>query len=160
MRIKYLLFGMMMLCSVGVRAQDDNNAHAQLNAADEKIAELRAKIAEMKEQSRPILPITILFSAGKAVIDNTQTTALGMIAGYIKKNPGIKILIKGYTSTEKKDMINPDLSGLRANTIKNELIDKYGVDASALEAKGMGATDKLYGELEFNRVVTFSDMSK
>ena len=38
---------MMMLCSVGVRAQDDNNAHAQLNAADEKIAELRAKIAEM-----------------------------------------------------------------------------------------------------------------
>ena len=33
-------------------------------------------------------------------------------------------------------------------------------DASALEAKGMGATDKLYGELEFNRVVTFSDMSK
>ena len=83
-----------------------------------------------------------------------------MIAGYIKKNPGIKILIKGYTSTEKKDMINPDLSGLRANTIKNELIDKYGVDASALEAKGMGATDKLYGELEFNRVVTFSDMSK
>ena len=58
-----------------------------------KIAELRAKIAEMKEQNRPILPITIPFSAGKAV--NTQTTALGMIAGYIKKNPGIKILIKG-----------------------------------------------------------------
>ncbi len=160
MRKNQLLLVIMMLCSIGAMAQNNNTVDAQLSAADKKIVELRAKIAELKEQNRPVLPITVLFNIGKATIDDTQTASVEMIADYIKKHPGVKIQIRGYMSTEKEDMANPELGSLRANTVKNELITAYGIDASQLTAKGMGATDKLYNDVEFNRVVTFADTSK
>jgi hypothetical protein len=34
------------------------------------------------------------------------------------------------------------------------------VSADRLEVKGMGATDELFDEIDFNRVATFTDLSK
>jgi outer membrane protein OmpA-like peptidoglycan-associated protein len=44
--------------------------------------------------------------------------------------------------------------------VKNALVKRYGVAASRLEVKGMGATDELFDEVDFNRVATFTDTTK
>ena len=45
----------------------------------------------------------------------------------------------------------------RANAVKNILVKTYKISAKRLQAKGMGATDKLFKQVEFNRVATFND---
>ena len=39
------------------------------------------------------------------------------------------------------------------------LVKTYKIDANRLTTKGMGATDKLFKQVEFNRVATFNDSS-
>ena len=41
--------------------------------------------------------------------------------------------------------------------LKNILVKTYKISANRLQAKGMGATDKLFKQVEFNRVATFND---
>ena len=43
--------------------------------------------------------------------------------------------------------------------LKNVLVKKYKIAADRLTTKGMGATDKLFKQVEFNRVSTFNDNS-
>ena len=37
------------------------------------------------------------------------------------------------------------------------LVSKYKISADRLTAIGMGVTDKLFSEIDFNRVATFND---
>lgn len=49
------------------------------------------------------------------------------------------------------------LSQARANAVKKALVKRYNISADRIEAKGMGATNKLSERVEFNRVATFSN---
>ncbi|MDD6940726.1 MAG: OmpA family protein, partial [Prevotella stercorea] len=40
------------------------------------------------------------------------------------------------------------------------LVKKYKISANRLKTTGMGATDKLFEQVEFNRVATFNDSTK
>jgi outer membrane protein OmpA-like peptidoglycan-associated protein len=44
--------------------------------------------------------------------------------------------------------------------VKDALVSRYGIAASRLTIQGMGATDELFDEIDFNRVATFTDLSK
>ena len=56
--------------------------------------------------------------------------------------------------------VNQRLSQARADAVKNVLVKKHKIAASRLTATGMGATDELFDEVEFNRVATFNDTAK
>jgi outer membrane protein OmpA-like peptidoglycan-associated protein len=56
--------------------------------------------------------------------------------------------------------LNQKLSEARATSVKNALVSRYGISASRLTTQGMGATDELFDEVDFNRVATFTDTSK
>ena len=103
---------------------------------------------------------TVIFRQGKSVIDPAQYAPIEMIAQYMRKHRGAKIEIRGYASPEGSKEINQKLSEDRAEAVKMALIKKYKISGSRLTTKGMGATDKLFEEVEFNRVATFNDGSE
>ena len=114
----------------------------------------------MKPATATNLQPTVLFRQGKSVIDPAQYAPIELIATYMKNNPSAKVEIKGYASPEGSAELNQKLSEKRAEVVKNALIKKYKIAANRLSAKGCGATDKLFEQVEFNRVATFNDTTK
>ena len=132
------------------------------------IAELEKKLAIASRQKPPVivkkdenvLQPTVIFRQGKSTIDAAQYASVSMIATYMKNHRDARILIKGYASPEGSKELNQKLSEARANAVKDALVKRYGVSASRLMVRGMGATDELFDEVDFNRVVTFTDVTK
>ena len=78
----------------------------------------------------------------------------------MKNHKDAKVEIKGYASPEGSKEINEKISIARAEAVKQALVKKYKISADRLKATGMGATDKLFEQVEFNRVATFNDITK
>lgn len=107
-----------------------------------------------------VLQPTVIFGQGKSTIDAAQMASVAMVAKYMKNHKDAKLLIKGYASPEGSVELNQKLSEARANAVKQALVSRYGIAASRLETKGMGATGELFEEVDFNRVATFTDTTK
>lgn len=140
---------------------DLNNKDAQLSAKDKEIADLKNQLANQPKYVKPAtatnLQPTVLFRQGKAVVDKSQMPNIELIAQYMKNHADAKVEIKGYASPEGNKEFNQALSQKRADAVKNVLVKKYKIAADRLTTKGMGATDKLFKQVEFNRVSTFND---
>lgn len=144
-----------------------NDKDAQLAAKDRKIGDLQDALDVCNKKPKYVKPATatnlqptVIFRQGKSVIDPAQYAPIEMIAQYMRKHRGAKIEIRGYASPEGSKEINQKLSEDRAEAVKMALIKKYKISGNRLTTKGMGATDKLFEEVEFNRVATFNDGSK
>jgi outer membrane protein OmpA-like peptidoglycan-associated protein len=107
-----------------------------------------------------VLQPTVIFGLGKSTVDAAQMASVAMIAKYMKNHPESRLLIKGFASPEGDPELNQRLSEKRAQSVKDVLVSRYGVSADRLEIKGMGATDELFDEVDFNRVATFTDLTK
>ena len=59
----------------------------------------------------------------------------------MKKYPGAKIRLDGYTDSIGTDEYNMKLSGRRAAAVKNHLIKEAGVSSSKITAVGHGKAD-------------------
>ena len=143
---------------------DLNDMDAQLSAKDKQIKDLQNALDECNKKPKYVKPATatnlqptVLFRQGKAVVDKSQMPNIELIAQYMKNHPEAKVEIKGYASPEGNKDFNQALSQKRADAVKNVLVKKYKIAADRLTTKGMGATDKLFKQVEFNRVSTFND---
>jgi len=143
---------------------DLNDKDAQLSAKDKQIKDLQNALDECNKKPKYEKPATatnlqptVLFRQSKAVVDKSQMPNIELIAQYMKNHPEAKVEIKGYASPEGNKEFNQALSQKRADAVKNVLVKKYKIAADRLTAKGMGATDKLFKQVEFNRVSTFND---
>lgn len=148
----------------GLRGDLDaaNNANAQKDA---QIAQLKKALADC--ENKPVveakvanLQPTVVFRQGKSVVDKSQEANVEMIAKYMKNNKDAKVKISGYASPEGNAELNQKLSEQRAAAVKDLLVKKYKIAADRLETEGLGATDKLFDEVEFNRVAIFNDTTK
>ena len=145
---------------------DLNDKDAQLSAKDKQIKDLQNALDECNKKPKYVKPATatnlqptVLFRQGKAVVDKSQMPNIELIAQYMKNHADAKVEIKGYASPEGNKDFNQALSQKRADAVKNVLVKKYKIAADRLTTKGMGATDKLFKQVEFNRVSTFNDNS-
>jgi hypothetical protein len=83
----------------------------------------------------------IQFEYNKAVIKPESFDLMNEIGATIKKNPQIKkIGIEGHASSEGDAKHNLKLSDERAKAVMAYIVEKGGVDAARLEAKGFGST--------------------
>lgn len=146
---------------------DVDKAKKEAAAANAKAADLQKKLSAC--EGRPVnvveskaanLQPSVVFGQGKSVVENSQMANVQMIANYMKKNPDAKIKISGYASPEGSAELNQKLSEKRAAAVKDVLVKKYKIAADRLETEGLGATDKLFDEVEFNRVALFNDTTK
>ena len=148
----------------------DNSAKdGQLSAKDQQIADLKAKLAACearptatvveKKVETTLQPI-VIFRQGKSTIEPAQYASIEMIAKYMKNHPESIVKVQGYASPEGNAELNQKLSEQRAEVVKNALIKKYKIAASRITTEGLGATDKLSDEIDFNRVAMFIDTTK
>lgn len=83
----------------------------------------------------------IQFAVNRAVILPESDSLLEEIGTAIKKHPEIRrIAIGGHASAEGSAHRNAVLSDARARAVMKHLVEREGVSASILEAKGFGAT--------------------
>ena len=143
---------------------DLNNKDSQLSAKDKQIKDLQNALDECNKKPKYVKPATatnlqptVLFQQGKSNVEKSQMPNIELIAQYMKNHPEANIEIKGYASPEGPKELNQKLSEKRAEAVKNVLVKKYKIAADRLTTKGMGATDKLFKQVEFNRVSTFND---
>ncbi len=146
---------------------DLNGKDSELSAKDKQIADLQNALDECNKKPKYVKPETatnlqptVLFGQGKSTIDPAQYAPIELIANYMKNHKDAKVEIKGYASPEGSKELNQKLSEARAEAVKNALVKKYKISADRLSTKGMGATDKLFEQVEFNRVATFNDNAK
>lgn len=131
-----------------------------LEAAKKVKAPVVNKVTKVVTVNNNVLQPTVIFGQGKSSVDAAQMASVAMVAKYMKNHPESKILIKGYASPEGNPELNQKLSVARAQSVKDALVSRYGIAASRLTIQGMGATDELFDELDFNRVATFTDTTK
>ncbi len=81
----------------------------------------------------------ILYDYNSDALKEKSKFILREFARYLKNNESITISIQGHTDSDGDDAKNLDLSDRRAKGVKAYLIS-LGIDASRLEAKGMGET--------------------
>jgi outer membrane protein OmpA-like peptidoglycan-associated protein len=82
----------------------------------------------------------ILFDVNSDKLKPESAPSLKEIAAVLKDNPTLRVKISGHTDSDGADDQNLDLSKRRAESVKNELVKVYSIDASRLEAEGKGET--------------------
>ena len=144
----------------------DEQNKKNLSAKDSEINNLKQALQECQNKPAPKaatatnLQPTVIFRQGKTTVDPAQVASIELIANYMKNHKDAKVEIKGFASPEGSKEINERISQQRADAVKNILVKKYKISADRLTATGMGATDKLFEQVEFNRVATFNDVTK
>lgn len=146
---------------------DVDAAKAAAAAKDAKIAELQKALNDCQNKPAPVvekkaanLQPSVVFAQGKSVVQKSQLANIEMIAKYMQNNKGSKVKISGYASPEGSKEFNQKLSEKRAEAVKTILVKKYKIAADRIETEGLGATDKLFDQVEFNRVALFNDTTK
>lgn len=94
----------------------------------------------------------VSFRQGQSRVEAQQLSNIENIANYMKKCPEVKLDIKGYASPEGNANFNQKLSERRANTVKEILVNRYGIEADRITAQGMGVGDK-FSKPEMNRAI-------
>lgn len=120
----------------------------------------------IKEVEKPVvveankLAPVVIFRQGKSVIDASQRPSVDMIATYMKNHPESKVTINGYASPEGPADLNQRLSEARAKAVYDMLVNTYKISPSRLTYKGLGITDELFSENDWNRVAVFLEDAK
>jgi OOP family OmpA-OmpF porin len=93
-----------------------------------------------KEPTKEELTIVlnIEFDTDKSVIKPAYEPEVAKVAEFMKKYPQVKGVIEGHTDNIGSKPYNDKLSLRRANAVKKQLVDKYGIDASRLSTAGYG----------------------
>lgn len=116
------------------------------------------KTTTIKEQTQ-LAPV-VIFQQGRSTVDASQKPSVAMIATYMKNHPNSKVTINGYASPEGNPELNQKLSNARAKAVYDMLVNTYKISPNRLSYKGLGVTDELFDENDWNRVATFIEDSK
>ena len=88
------------------------------------------------------MTIHVNFDFDKSTIRKADDADLQKAIDFIKKYPGSKVSLVGYTDSIGTPQYNQKLSERRAAAVKNYLA-AHGVDASRIEASGRGENDPI-----------------
>ena len=81
----------------------------------------------------------VSFEFNASSLETTSSTQLDKLVVFLQRNPNMKILVKGHTSSEGSDDYNMKLSESRAQSVVNYVTSK-NINADRLSFKGMGET--------------------
>jgi outer membrane protein OmpA-like peptidoglycan-associated protein len=86
------------------------------------------------------ITLSIEFDSGKAAIKPQYDDQIKKVADFMKTYPEANAVIEGFTDNVGKEASNVRLSTKRAESVRTELIKKFGIPASRLTAKGFGSS--------------------
>lgn len=138
---------------------ENANLKAENAKLKKALSDCENKPAQTDMKAANLQP-SVVFAQGKSIVEKSQMPNVEMIAKYMKSNPDANIKISGYASPEGPKAFNQKLSERRAAAVKDILVKKYNIAADRIETEGLGATDKIFDEVEFNRVAIFNNTGK
>lgn len=105
------------------------------------------------------ISLNINFASNSSNIEQSEFTDIEKVAMFLKKYGDVSTVIEGHTDDRGSESYNQQLSQSRANAVRNVLIERYGIAASRITAKGYGesnpiaSNDTKAGRLANRRVV-------
>ena len=78
------------------------------------------------------------FDSNKAVVKEKYHDDIKRVADFMKEFPDTTAEIGGHTDSTASNAYNQKLSEKRANSVRQYIIDKFGIDGSRITAKGYG----------------------
>jgi OOP family OmpA-OmpF porin len=114
--------------------------------AEEPVVTKEAVVAPSPVAEKPLpekitIALNVEFDTAKAVVKKKYHNDIKKVADFMKEYPGTTAVIEGYTDNVDK-FNNPEnnikLSQARADSVRQYLIDNFGIDASLITAVGYG----------------------
>lgn len=102
-----------------------------------KITDLR--VEETATLIRAQVPADVLFDFNRAEIKAEAESALGQVAVLIRGGGKGKVRIEGHTDSKGTDAQNQRLSHQRAESVRNWLVQRGGIDRARLTALGIAS---------------------
>lgn len=90
------------------------------------------------KEEKASIKLNIEFASGKTNVAPMYRTQLGEMADFLKANPGTTVVIEGHTDNTGSAALNTKLSQARADSVRQALINEFGIDSRRLSAKGYG----------------------
>lgn len=103
-----------------------------------RFAEGGKTLKEQLDEDGKIVTHGILFDSGSAKIKAESFKTLSDIGGLLTDSPSLRISIEGHTDSDGTDAANLTLSQNRAESVKAYLVANHKIEASRMEAKGLG----------------------
>lgn len=88
-------------------------------------------------------PLSVNFATNSSVVASRYFREIEKLSKIVKKNPEVKVVLEGHTSTLGTAIYNKFLAQRRAQAIKKILIEKYGIAPSRIVTIGYGFTHLL-----------------
>lgn len=80
----------------------------------------------------------LTFPTGSATLNGADHASLASLAGILNSKPDLHVALVGHTDTKGAMEANLRLSKARAEAVKQQLIDVYGVSPDQVAAEGVG----------------------
>ena len=128
--------------------KNTNNGNAEDSEALKNIKENQTNLYGM--------PFSIQYAIDQYRVPAKEREKLEAVAQIMNSDKSVKYVITGFCDATGSDEYNQTLSEKRANTVKDELVNKYGVSADQLTVMGYGKA-KPFGDAKYsiNRRVSF-----
>ena len=91
-------------------------------------------------QEKVTIALNVEFDTNKAIVKDKYYDEIKRVADFMKEFPDKTCEIGGHTDNIASAAYNQKLSEKRANSVRQYLIDKFGIDGSRLTAAGYGLT--------------------
>ncbi len=131
--LKYLRFNL-----YGLEDGTENLYIANLKIAKGGVDLRRKLLSEGKVSTN-----AILFDSGKATIKPQSLGVVRQISQVLMQDDAIKLNIIGHTDADGSDAVNLKLSKLRAEAVKNALVEIYKISGNRLQTQGKGETEPI-----------------
>jgi len=102
-----------------------------------RIAEGAVPLYDRFKTDGKIVTNGIKFDSGKATLKPESMGVINEIAKMMQQYPDINLSVEGHTDSDGEDAMNMQLSGQRAETVRNKLIE-LGISNDRLASKGFG----------------------
>jgi len=86
------------------------------------------------------MTLRVLFDYNKATLTKSDIVELEKAIDFVKKYPGSRIILEGYTDNTGPDTYNLELSQKRAEAVRQHLIQAGAVAEARILATGFGQT--------------------
>ena len=144
---------------------------SEIDELNSKINQLQDDLTSAKEAMNTIETIDtvfitkptidgniVSFRLNSSIVDETQMANIDKVAKLLYNNENIHVILKGYADKNTGNpSYNKNLSERRAEAVKNILVDIYGINSERIDIIGVGDTEQLYEDNNWNRVVLFME---
>lgn len=129
-----------LVATVGVTFQFGGAKKAPAPTEAPPVAAAPAPAAPPPPAPLKTINLAIQFDFDKATVKPVYHGRIQEVADFMKEHPDTIALIEGHTCNIGSEAYNMNLSFRRANSVKNYLIENFGIDAARLDTRGYGVT--------------------